>query len=156
MLPVDRVTLEQAAAILGCSISSARRYVLAGRLASHGGRYEHRMLSRADVEALALELYDWHRHLDDESSYWLTGTRATAVLGVSRQRLDQLANADRVPYVLHRDGTRLLPAGRCSANTLLTQAVDDRGRQQSTGSRSGRSGEVWWTTTHNYGRPISA
>lgn len=88
-----------------------RRYVLAGRLTSYGRRYEHRTLSRADVGALACEVWDW-RHAGDIggseqiSNSWKSALTA-AILGISRQRLDQLARADRVPYVRHRDGTRL-------------------------------------------------
>ncbi len=52
-------------------------------------------------------VYPWRRHLDDESSYWLTGARAAAILGISRQRLDQLARANQVPSVRHRDWIRL-------------------------------------------------
>lgn len=56
---------------------------------------------------LATEVYAWRAHIDDASSYWVTGERAAAVLGDSRARLNQLATARRVPFVRHQDGTRL-------------------------------------------------
>jgi hypothetical protein len=76
-------------------------------LSARGSRYGHRTLSRADVEALAVEVYPWRRHLDDRDAYWLTGQRAADVLGVNRATLRQLGDVDRVPFVVHRDGTRL-------------------------------------------------
>lgn len=81
MRPVGPVTLAEAARILGCSTSNGRRYVLASRLTSCGGRYEHRALSRADVESLAAKLYDWRRHADEPDSYWLTSHQAADLLG---------------------------------------------------------------------------
>jgi excisionase family DNA binding protein len=106
MSPVDAVTLRQAAEILGLSVSSVRRLIAAGRLPV-GRRYQHRSLPRADVEALAGEIYPWWRHVNDPESYWVTGRRAARVLGVTRARLGQLARGDLVPYVAHQDGTRL-------------------------------------------------
>lgn len=107
MRPVDPVTLAEAARILGFSKSSARRYVLAGRLASHGSRYEHRTLSRAEVEALACEVWNWRRHVDNPDAYWLAGQQAASLLGVSRQRLGKLGDKGFVPYVRGSDGVRL-------------------------------------------------
>lgn len=107
MRPVDPVTLVQAAAILGCSTSTVRRYVVAGRLACHGGRYEHRSLSLTDVEQFATQVYRWRRHVDDPAAYWVTGQAAADVLGLSRARVTQLAVRDRLPFVVHCDGTRL-------------------------------------------------
>jgi excisionase family DNA binding protein len=37
----------------------------------------------------------------------VTGTEAAALLGVSHQRVNQLAVGGRLPYVTHRNGTRL-------------------------------------------------
>lgn len=105
--PVDPVTLAQAARILGCSRSTVRRHFLAARLVSHDGRYEHRTLSRAEDETLALELYDWRRHVDDPESYWLTSHQAAEMLGISRQRLGQVGDKGFLPFVRHRDGVRL-------------------------------------------------
>jgi excisionase family DNA binding protein len=105
--PVDAVTLAEAAEILGTSVSSVRRHVLAGRLRAGRRRYKHRSLSRADVEALAASVYDWRGHAHHPDSYWLTGQRAADLYGVNRARLSELSRADRLPYVVHRDGVRL-------------------------------------------------
>lgn len=40
----------------------------------------HRMLSRVDVETLALQTYEHWRRKDDSDSYWVTGRRAADVL----------------------------------------------------------------------------
>lgn len=106
MRPVDAVTLAEAAAILGCSISSVRRRIGEGRLLG-GAPYENRALSQTAVEALAVEVYPWWRHVHDPVSYWLTEAAASAVLGVNRSGLGHLARADRLPYVVHRSGTRM-------------------------------------------------
>lgn len=105
--PFDPVTLHEAAAILGCSTSNVQAHVQSGRLVRHRGRFRHDALSRAGVEALARDIYPWWRfvHLDD--TYWVTGGDAAALLGVGRSRLNQLADADRIPYETHRDRTRL-------------------------------------------------
>lgn len=106
MRPIDGITLAEAAYILGSSTSAVRRLILAGRL-SHGRRYEHRCISRSEVEALATELYDWRKHLQTPESYWLTGQRAAEVLGVNTARLKQLAARGFLPHETHHDGTRL-------------------------------------------------
>lgn len=101
------MTLDEASEILGCSRSSVRRVIAAGRLASHGGRYEHRVLSQGEVEELAREVYPWRKHLHDEASWWVTGADAAAVYGCCESRLRELAASDRVPFVEHVDGVRL-------------------------------------------------
>lgn len=65
------------------------------------------MLSRAEVEAVACELYDWRRHTGDPTCYWIGSHEAADLLGVSRQRLGQLGDKGFVPFVRHRDGVRL-------------------------------------------------
>jgi predicted site-specific integrase-resolvase len=106
--PVDPVTLEEAGRILGCTPTTVERHIRAGRLTRHGERYQRRALSRAEVEALAVELYRWTRNEPPNPwSYFVTGKRAADVLGVSRARLGQLAHADRIPYVQHPSGRRL-------------------------------------------------
>jgi hypothetical protein len=55
-------------------------YVKAGRLRS-AGRNVRRGLSRADVEALACEVYPWWDHLEDEDSYGITAQGARRILG---------------------------------------------------------------------------
>ncbi len=107
MAPIDAVTLHEAARILGVARSTVQEWVIAGRLSTRGTSGAHRRLSRADVEALALELYDWRSHADDPESYWLNSHQAADLLGISRQRLGQLGDKDFVPFVGHRDGVRL-------------------------------------------------
>jgi hypothetical protein len=63
------------------------------------------VLSQVDVDGLARETYPWRRRVPD--SYWVAGNEAAAILDLSRQRLQQLAAEDRVPYILHVDGIRL-------------------------------------------------
>ncbi len=106
MTPIDPLTLAEAGVILGCSRSTVRRHVLAGRLPA-APRYKQRTLPRTDVEALALQVYRWRLHLRDVDSYWITGKRAAAVLGVNEARLRVLAAKGFLPYETHVDGTRM-------------------------------------------------
>jgi len=106
--PGDPIVLTEAADILGCSVDTVRRHVEARRL--HEGRsLEHSVISRSEVETLAGVggLYPWRQHLHDPSSYWVTGAGAAGVLGITTGRLNQLADAQRLPFVRHEDGTRL-------------------------------------------------
>ncbi len=73
--PIDPVTLDEAALILGGSSSIIRRYKADGRLAATE-RYGRRQLARAGVEAVALRTLRWHRHLRDRAPYWITGKHA--------------------------------------------------------------------------------
>lgn len=103
---VDPITLREAAAILGCSVTVVRKHIAAGRLPSTV-RYQHRQLSRADIEAMALQVYDWRSHIRQPEGYWITGQRAADVLGVNVSRLNVLAGKGFIPYEVHSDGTRL-------------------------------------------------
>jgi hypothetical protein len=109
--PADQVTLNEAAVILGCSISTVRRLVLTAR-GRHGNPEHDDVLMRANVEALATEVYSWRLHLEDADPYWLTGQRAADTLGISRARLSQLAADNRIPFVRHQDGTRMYRRGQ--------------------------------------------
>jgi hypothetical protein len=75
MRPTDAVTLHEAAAILGCSVSSMRPHVAAGRLRARRERYKHRALPQAEVEALNVELYPWRRPWHVQDAYWVVGRR---------------------------------------------------------------------------------
>ena len=108
MRPGDPIVLTEAADILGCSVDTVRRHVDAHRL--HEARLSERpVISRGEVETMAGVggLYPWRQHLHDSSSYWVTGARAAGVLGITTGRLNQLADAQRLPFVRHEDGTRL-------------------------------------------------
>ncbi|MGI8433754.1 MAG: hypothetical protein ACR2LE_03315 [Nocardioidaceae bacterium] len=139
MRPVDAITLRESAAILGCTISSVRRRILEGRLAA-GKRYRHRTLSRADVEALAVETYAWARHLHDPTSYWVTGSDAAAVLGVNRSGLGHLARAGLLPYVVHRSGTRMYRRAQLTVigNARRERWPDEAGSRGVCGLRGSR------------------
>lgn len=122
--PIDPVTLDEAALILGCSRSGVRRLIASGRLPSTD-RYRHRQLARADVEALALRIYRWRQHLNDVDPYWLTGQRAAVVLGVNVTRLNQLVARGFVSFEVHADGTRLY---RREQLAVVAKARDARWR----------------------------
>lgn len=102
----DPVTLEEAARILGCSKSAARRLILKAGISS-AGRLEPPSLSREAVEHLALSTFRWREHLEDLEGYWISGQRAADVLDVNVARLNRLAGKGFVPFELHADGTRL-------------------------------------------------
>ena len=104
--PIDGITYKEAARILGVTTSTVRRHVLAGRL-PQTRPVNRRMLSQAEVEALALVSYEHRRHIAEEESYWVTGRRAAAILGVNLARLNQLAAKGFLPFAVHADGTRL-------------------------------------------------
>jgi excisionase family DNA binding protein len=104
--PVDGVGQVEAARILACHRWTVAEYVRAGRLRS-AGKNVRRGLWRADVEALASDVYRWQDHRDDEEPYWIVGERAAETLGVNRNRVRQLVAAHRIPYVRHSDGTYL-------------------------------------------------
>ncbi len=55
MRPLDGVTLDEAAHIVGCSQRTLVRHIDAGRLPA-AERHVKRRVSRADAEALALQL----------------------------------------------------------------------------------------------------
>jgi excisionase family DNA binding protein len=106
MRPMDPVSISEAAWILGCSRSTVQRMMQDGRLPA-GDPYIHGRLSKNDVEKVSSMVYPWRRHLHDPWSYWVTGQDAADLLGIGQKRLERLALANRVPYVRHRDGTRL-------------------------------------------------
>jgi hypothetical protein len=60
------------------------------------------------LDVAAMEHYQPTAHREDPYSYWLTIAQAAGVLGLSVARLKQLATADRVPYIVHRSGQRLM------------------------------------------------
>ncbi len=92
MRPVDGVTLDDAAWIVGCSRRTLVRHIDAGRLPA-GPKHERRRVSRADAEALALRLPSSRLAFDAETSYWIGATQAASLLGVNVSRLNQLVAA---------------------------------------------------------------
>lgn len=97
MDPVDGVSIDEAADILGCSPAAVRRRVLQG----------FAPVSRADVEELASDVYRWRDHLDVDRPYWVTSSQAAVILGVVRKRVRQLSERDLLASLWHRDGIRL-------------------------------------------------
>lgn len=86
----------EAAPVLGCSPDEARQLL------------SDRRLPLPEVERLALKVYPWRRFVDDARSYWVTIRQAAKILGLSRQRVEQLLEADRLPYEVASGGTRLM------------------------------------------------
>ena len=107
MRPVDGVTLDEAAHIIGCSMQSVRTYIARGDLPALGGRYQHRRVSRADAEAFALQRRSCLVALPGEVSYWCDAKEAAAILGVHRSRIGQLVESGGIPYETHSTGKRL-------------------------------------------------
>lgn len=106
MRPVDGVTLDEAAHIVGCSRSTLVRHIDAGRLPA-AEQHVKRRVSQADAEALALRLPSSRLAFDPDTSYWVRATAAAAILGVNVARLNQLVAKGRVPFEVHADGHRI-------------------------------------------------
>ena len=68
------------------------RHLDAGRLPA-AERHVKRRVSRADAEALALQLPSSRLAFDAETSYWVGATPAAKILGVNVSRLNQLVAA---------------------------------------------------------------
>ncbi len=111
MRPVDGVTLDEAAHICGCSRRTLIRHIDAGRLPA-AEHHVRRRVSRADAEALALQLPSSRLPFDPGTSYWVTAKGAAAILGVNASRLSQLVAAGRVSFALHADGRRMYRRGQ--------------------------------------------
>ncbi len=108
MRPVDGITLDEAARICGCSLRTLYRHIETGRLPA-AERHVKRRVSRADAEALALQLPSSRLAFGPETSYWIGATQAARLLGVNVSRLNQLVAAGRVPYEVHADGATHVP-----------------------------------------------
>lgn len=89
-------SIEAAAHILGMLAWQAEKILGAGP-------YELEAVERA-----ALEHYQPSAHRVDRFSYWLTSGAAAELMGVSPARVKRMVTADRLPYVMHRSGLRLL------------------------------------------------
>jgi hypothetical protein len=80
MSPVDGVTLDEAAHIVGCSRRTLVRHLAAGRLPA-GPADQPRRVSRADAEMLALGSRSSRVGFDEESSYWVGALQPRNWLG---------------------------------------------------------------------------
>jgi len=82
------------------------RHIEAGRLPA-AERHVKRRVSRAEAEALALQLPSSRLAFDPDTSYWVGATQAASLLGVNVSRLNQLARKGFLPFEVHADGARL-------------------------------------------------
>jgi hypothetical protein len=126
--PVDGIGQAEAALILACHRWTVGPYVKAGRLRS-AGRNVRRGLSRADVEALACQIYPWRDHLDDLAPYWVTAERATRILGVNHARLNQLAVRGFVPFEMHVDAVPVVSPGAARGRRQRPERACQRGNR---------------------------
>lgn len=106
MRPVDGVPLDEAALILGCSLRQTARYIETGRLPA-AESHARRTVSRADAEALALQLPSSLVPVDPATSYWCGTREAAQILGVNVSRVGQLVESDRIPCERHVSGRRM-------------------------------------------------
>ena len=90
MAPYDPVR------VLGCSPREASELM------------RGRPLSLGELETLALDTYQWWRHLRDPRSYWVTASQASRLLHVSPSVVRRLLDQERIPHVLHSSGVRLM------------------------------------------------
>jgi predicted site-specific integrase-resolvase len=106
MSPVDGVTPDEAANIVGCSRRTLVCHIEAGQLPA-GPANQPRRVSRADAEALALASRSSRVGFDVKSSHWVGATAAAELVGVGVARLNQLVAAERIPFEVHTDGRRI-------------------------------------------------
>ena len=97
---MEEMTVFEAAHIIGCDPTEARQRQ---HLEQAGSTAELEKL-----EAMAADRYPWKQHTDDSESYWVTVGQAAKILDLSVQRVKQLLDEDRLPYLLHRSGVRLM------------------------------------------------
>jgi hypothetical protein len=82
MRPVDSITLDEASHIIGCSLRTLHRHIEAGRL-PHGPKNQKRRVSRADTEALALQLRSSRVPFDPDTSCWIGASAAAGIPGAN-------------------------------------------------------------------------
>ena len=93
---METFNTSQAAHVLGCPPKQARRIL------------EDQPATPVHVEQLALDRYHWKAHVDDPRSHGSLSSRLARILHLSRQRVKQLLEADRLPYEVGRSGVRLM------------------------------------------------
>jgi hypothetical protein len=82
--------------VLGCSEEEAVSLL-------HGKR-----VTPGEVESVAVEHYDWRRHMRDPRSYWVTATQVAYILHTSPTVVKRMLDENRLPYVVHASGVRLM------------------------------------------------
>ena len=90
MAPFDPVR------VLGCTPQEAAELM-------HG-----RTMTLDEVEGLAQSAYQWWRHLRDPRSYWVTASQASRLLHIAPSGVRRLLDQERLPYVVHSSGVRLI------------------------------------------------
>ena len=103
----DRITYAEAIAITGRSHNYLSQLAAKGALTRQGGTRAdpyRTWLSRTEVEALALSTYRRGRATD----YWRTVTQTAAMVGVSRQAVQQALEEGRLPAQRSRFGHWLI------------------------------------------------
>jgi excisionase family DNA binding protein len=115
----DRITYAEAIAITGRSHRYLSQLVAEGALTREGGNRGagsyHTWLSRTEVEGLALSAYRRGRATD----YWRTVAQTAAMVGVTRQAVQQAVEKGRLPaqrsrighWLIRRDDVLRLSAG---------------------------------------------
>lgn len=83
-------------AILGCSPDEAR-LLMRGRVVTPG-----------EVEAVATQHYNWRRHLQDDTSYWVVTSQAAQILHLSARQVESMLLHRRLRYVTGPRGVRLM------------------------------------------------
>jgi len=82
--------------ILGCTPEEARSF-LRGRVITPG-----------EVEAVARSVYNWRKHLRDDTSYWVVTSQAARILRIPPRQVTTLLQSRRVPFVTDTAGVRLM------------------------------------------------
>ena len=82
--------------MLGCSRNHVYRLARQGRLVADGAAHTWRRFTLEAVERASLEMLRGGGH-----PYWATTAEAAEVLGVSEERVRQLAGRGRIPAVRH-------------------------------------------------------
>ena len=91
----DATTQGQAAEILGIPVGSIKRLIREGRL----HRVPKQFPSMSREEALAFQNAPVEQ-------YWVTGSEAARLMGISTTRIGQLADTARLPFVIGETGRR--------------------------------------------------
>jgi excisionase family DNA binding protein len=94
------LTAAEAATVLGCSVNHVYRMARQGRLPRSGARGTWAGFDADVVERVSLERL--HRRTLVGHPWWADVAEAATVLGVSRERVRQLAAQGRVPAVRHQ------------------------------------------------------
>lgn len=100
----DVIDRAEAARILAVHVATVDRMIRKGTL-TRGRKNASSQLSRTQVEHVALTTRPVRRLVEAaEDPYWVTRRGAAEILGRSERRVQQLSDADRLPFVTH-EGT---------------------------------------------------